>query len=104
MESAMDPVHAPTTTSQPIVDDEKHQDIATANDKDASTIAHDSTTGSRHRSIKEVLFTREGWLGDYDYGFLCMPTLPGGGSKKQRSPPFFGLNVKMPLVSCPQTK
>lgn len=41
--------------------------------------------------------TREGLLGDYDYGYLFIPELPWkkGPPKTQ---PFFGLNSSMPLV------
>jgi NCS2 family nucleobase:cation symporter-2 len=48
-------------------------------------------------TIQESLGTRTGWFGDYDYGFLCMPTLPGL-TKVTRIPPFFGLKDRLPLV------
>lgn len=48
-------------------------------------------------TVQEALGTRTGWFGDYDYGFLCMPTLPGF-SKVTRIPPFFGLKDRLPLV------
>lgn len=37
--------------------------------------------------IKRKLTTKQGWMGDYDFGFLCMPQLPfslGKGKKKTR--------------------
>lgn len=48
------------------------------------------------QTIRESVSTRSGWFGDYDYGFLCMPTLPGFTSN--RVPPFFGLKDRLPLV------
>ncbi|KAG0205880.1 hypothetical protein BGX28_002570 [Mortierella sp. GBA30] len=48
------------------------------------------------QTIQQSVFTRSGWLGDYDYGFLCMPTLPGITVSK--IPPFFGLKDRLPLV------
>ncbi|KAF9438111.1 hypothetical protein BGZ76_009729 [Entomortierella beljakovae] len=45
---------------------------------------------------KESLGTRQGWFGDYDYSFLCMPTLPG--FTIPRDPPFFGLKDRLPLL------
>ncbi|KAI8362537.1 purine permease [Mortierella sp. GBAus27b] len=48
------------------------------------------------RTIQESIGTRSGWLGDYDYGFLCKPTIPG--FTVSRIPPFFGLKDKLPLV------
>ncbi|KAF9977161.1 hypothetical protein BGZ73_006832 [Actinomortierella ambigua] len=47
-------------------------------------------------TTREVLTTRQGWMGDYDYGFLCMPTLPG--LTRHRPPPFYGLKDRLPLL------
>jgi len=47
-------------------------------------------------SFKRAFFTREGLLGNYDYGFLFTPNLPF--MKKSRiASPFFGLNDRMPV-------
>ncbi|PBK93977.1 Xanthine/uracil permease [Armillaria gallica] len=40
--------------------------------------------------------TRDGWLGDYDYGWLCLPTLPY--AKQKRAPPFYALEQDLPLI------
>ncbi|KAM0262110.1 hypothetical protein ACHAQJ_001851 [Trichoderma viride] len=52
----------------------------------------------RLRSLRRKLTTRDGLLGDYDYGVLFRPNLPfmskGAGSRKS---PFFGLNDRMPV-------
>lgn len=41
----------------------------------------------------------EGWLGNYDFGYLCMPTLPfGKGKGRRQPPPFFSLNADLPLL------
>ncbi|KAI7832177.1 purine permease [Gamsiella multidivaricata] len=48
------------------------------------------------QTIQDSVGTRSGWLGDYDYGFLCTPTLPGFSIP--RIPPFFGLKDRLPLV------
>ncbi|KAG0291121.1 hypothetical protein BGZ98_003138 [Dissophora globulifera] len=48
------------------------------------------------KNIQKSVSTRTGWLGEYDYGFLCMPTLPGFSTP--RTPPFFGLKDRLPLV------
>ncbi|KAK7459665.1 hypothetical protein VKT23_009646 [Stygiomarasmius scandens] len=45
---------------------------------------------------KAKLTTRNGWLGQYDYGWLCLPSLPFRGSA--RAPPFYGLDDDMPLL------
>lgn len=50
------------------------------------------------QGIYNTLFTKDGWLGDYDYGFLCMPTIPCLGRKNHRQPPFFGLKTKLPAL------
>ncbi|BGP52148.1 hypothetical protein JCM10450v2_008119 [Rhodotorula kratochvilovae] len=52
-------------------------------------------------SVKHKLTTREGWLGEYDFGYLCLPQLPcafGRGKKRTRSAPFYALNEPMPLL------
>ncbi|KAG0286666.1 hypothetical protein BGZ97_007347 [Linnemannia gamsii] len=49
-------------------------------------------------SIYNKFFTKDGWLGDYDYAFLCMPTIPCLGKKSSRQPPFFGLKTKLPVL------
>ncbi|KAI1463263.1 Xanthine/uracil permease [Daldinia caldariorum] len=55
------------------------------------------TLSSRLRSVKKTLFTKQGLVGDYDYGFLLRPNLPFMKRSRQASP-FFGLNDKMPVV------
>lgn len=48
--------------------------------------------------------TRHGWVGDYDYAWLCAPTLPfsiGSSSSskpRRRGPPFYGLDSELPLI------
>lgn len=42
--------------------------------------------------------TREGWLGAYDYGWLCLPALPFTKSYNRRAPPFYGLDNELPLA------
>ncbi|KAN0096979.1 Permease family domain containing protein [Tylopilus felleus] len=54
------------------------------------------------RVVQHKLTTRKGWLGDYDYAWLCSPALPFsiGGKKPNRSrqPPFYGIDDELPLV------
>jgi NCS2 family nucleobase:cation symporter-2 len=58
------------------------------------TIVPDSnpklTVGQRVRSITKKFTTKEGLIGDYDYGFLFRPD--------PRPAPFFGLNEKIPVL------
>ena len=48
------------------------------------------------RGIINGLSTREGLIGDYDYGFLFMPNIPFM-KKSRQTAPFFGLDDKMPI-------
>ncbi|KXN81844.1 Purine permease [Leucoagaricus sp. SymC.cos] len=50
--------------------------------------------------VKHKVTTREGWVGDYNYGWLCTPTLPflPTNKKKDRDPPFYALDDELPLV------
>ncbi|KAG5352030.1 hypothetical protein C0989_004125 [Termitomyces sp. Mn162] len=50
----------------------------------------------RAMAWRKKVLTREGWLGDYNYTWLCTPALPF--LNKPRSPPFYGLDVDLPLV------
>lgn len=49
------------------------------------------------KAFKRQFFTKEGLIGNYNYGYLFRPNLPFMGSENI-TPPFFGLNDKMPLV------
>ncbi|RYP78886.1 hypothetical protein DL771_000271 [Monosporascus sp. 5C6A] len=55
------------------------------------------TMSDRLNRLKKTFFTREGLIGDYNYGFLFRPNLPFMEKPKQAMP-FFGLNDKMPVV------
>ncbi|TDL30071.1 Xanthine/uracil permease [Rickenella mellea] len=62
-------------------------------------IATPSPTPDRHQKLVKKFTTREGWLGDYDYAWLCMPTLPfASGGKVNRSPPFYALEQELPIL------
>ncbi|KAK7522498.1 permease family-domain-containing protein [Phyllosticta citriasiana] len=52
--------------------------------------------GSVVRGMKQTFFTKEGLLGNYDYGFLFRPNLPFM-RRVRRAAPFFGLNESMPV-------
>lgn len=49
------------------------------------------------KRLQRKFTTREGWLGDYDYGWLCMPSLPFGKTSRSM-PPFYALDAELPLV------
>ncbi|KIK81133.1 hypothetical protein PAXRUDRAFT_35959 [Paxillus rubicundulus Ve08.2h10] len=62
-----------------------------------------SSLGVQHHLdvVRKKLSTRKGWLGDYDYAWLCSPTLPcsiGGKRPARRQPPFYGVGDELPLV------
>ncbi|KAG4221661.1 hypothetical protein PC116_g29863 [Phytophthora cactorum] len=60
---------------------------------------HEAKKTSRNRlnGVKKTFLTKQGLVGDYDYGFLLRPNLPFMKRSRQASP-FFGLNDKMPVV------
>ncbi|KAI0068480.1 Xanthine/uracil permease [Artomyces pyxidatus] len=67
--------------------------------------AHDSARSkirTRLSNIGEKVTTRHGWLGDYDYAWLCTPTLPvtlpGRTKRVKVLPPFYALDADLPLV------
>ncbi|KAF9953144.1 hypothetical protein BGZ72_005645 [Mortierella alpina] len=85
--------HEPEAKTSPVYILDPHANRVKDEDVDLS-----HTTGKMPtwQTIQQSVGTRSGWLGDYDYGFLCMPTLPGITVTK--IPPFFGLKDKLPLV------
>ncbi|KAJ9126824.1 hypothetical protein QFC24_001857 [Naganishia onofrii] len=49
--------------------------------------------------IMHKVSTKDGWLGDFDFKFLCMPQLPFGNARKhRRAAPFYGLHDDLPLL------
>lgn len=55
---------------------------------------------SKFRRALTKFTTRDGWLGDYDYAWLCMPTLPftRGGKRARTLPPFYALDTDLPIL------
>ncbi|KAI5450039.1 hypothetical protein NCC49_003801 [Naganishia albida] len=54
--------------------------------------------GLKERIMHKV-GTKDGWLGDFDFKFLCMPQLPFGNARRHRkAAPFYGLHDDLPLL------
>jgi uric acid-xanthine permease len=56
---------------------------------------------SRAGYLTQKLTTKQGWFGDYDYAWLCMPTLPfavAGKKTRRVMPPFYALDSDLPLL------
>jgi uric acid-xanthine permease len=53
---------------------------------------------ARFQRIVNKVTTRHGWLGDYDFGWLCTPTLPYGGPSRKKLPPFYALDADIPML------
>lgn len=50
---------------------------------------------------KRKITTREGWVGEFDWGFLCTPSLNPWSKtspRSRREVPFYGLNDKLPIL------
>jgi NCS2 family nucleobase:cation symporter-2 len=58
---------------------------------------HPKNAAYYFKAFRRQFFTRDGLIGDYNYKFLFKPNLPFMGSKNV-TPPFFGLDDKMPLL------
>ncbi|EHK99919.1 putative Uric acid-xanthine permease [Glarea lozoyensis 74030] len=54
------------------------------------------TFGENLRAFGKAFTTKDGLIGQYDYGFLFRPNLPFM-KKSTRAAPFFGLNDRMPV-------
>ncbi|KAJ5214728.1 hypothetical protein N7449_001897 [Penicillium cf. viridicatum] len=55
------------------------------------------TISDKVRYAVKTFTTREGLLGDYDYGYLFIPRLPFT-KRARKSAPFFGLDDRVPVV------
>jgi len=44
---------------------------------------------------RQKVTTKHGWFGDYDYRWLCLPSLP---TARRKQPPFYGIDDELPLV------
>ncbi|KAI9000895.1 Xanthine/uracil permease [Trametes punicea] len=57
----------------------------------------------RLKRLHQKLTTKHGWVGDYDYAWLCMPTTPwrlGRARPRQTKtgPPFYALDSELPII------
>ncbi|KAG2237762.1 hypothetical protein INT48_009701 [Thamnidium elegans] len=52
---------------------------------------------SKWAQIKQKVTTKDGWIGNYDYRALCMPTIPFI-TKKANSSPFYGPDDEIPIL------
>ncbi|KIX05861.1 uncharacterized protein Z518_03834 [Rhinocladiella mackenziei CBS 650.93] len=55
------------------------------------------TLADRANRVRKTFFTKQGLIGNYDYGFLFRPNIPFL-KKPRRASPFFGLNDTMPVI------
>ena len=86
--------------SIPSVTTKQPEDIATISATPLSSEPTGFTCSCGHflKRARHKLTTRSGWLGDYDYAWLCLPTLPWRHNGKQSAPPFYPLESQLPLV------
>ncbi|KIM38722.1 hypothetical protein M413DRAFT_19962 [Hebeloma cylindrosporum] len=52
---------------------------------------------SKAERIKRKATTKDGWIGDYDYAWLCTPRLPFM-KQGNKQPPFYALDADLPLI------
>jgi len=50
------------------------------------------------KKIQRKITTKHGWIGDYDYSWLCIPTIPFLSKDRRRPPPFYGVDDELPLL------
>lgn len=53
---------------------------------------------NRLQHTAHKLSTKDGWIGDYDFGWLCSPGLPWNYRKRTRMPPFYALDADLPVL------
>ncbi|KAF8975917.1 hypothetical protein BGZ46_008737 [Entomortierella lignicola] len=84
---APEAVPSPVFILDPLANRTKEEDI---------DLSHTTGKLPAWQDVKDSVGSRRGWFGDYDYNFLCLPTLPGISTPKM--PPFFGLKDRLPLL------
>ncbi|OZJ05414.1 hypothetical protein BZG36_02003 [Bifiguratus adelaidae] len=89
----------------PYGDEVAYTESTTAEDRPSSSVQDEHYPKSKMPRvdwprIKQRVMTRDGWIGDYDFTWLCIPRIPcwRGERKKRRLPPFFGLHESLPLA------
>ncbi|KAG0238644.1 hypothetical protein BGW41_008118 [Actinomortierella wolfii] len=92
----MSDIH-PTTPAAEVIRDQptRYEPPSPTRDADID-LSHTAGKLPKWSTVQEALTTRTGWLGDYDYTFLCMPSLPG--LARHRPPPFYGIKDRLPLL------
>ncbi|KAG7098704.1 hypothetical protein E1B28_000617 [Marasmius oreades] len=90
MDPASPDIEEQPKTNRPLI--ETGRELSSRSANNAS-----SRLCSRAGRIKTKLTTREGWLGNYDYRWLFIPSLPCR-SRERTLPPFYGLDEELPLA------
>ncbi|KAG2066429.1 xanthine uracil permease [Suillus decipiens] len=74
-----------------------HHDVSVSSltHKEQPSPAANPNPRSVFNVVRQKVTTKHGWLGDYDYRWLCLPSLPTSRSKQ---PPFYGIDDELPLV------
>lgn len=90
----------PESTTAPSLR-QSSEDVTSAT-REAPTNTHRRTVGERVADIRDKVSTRHGWVGDYDYAWLCTPVLPFMSSsnrrRRNRQPPFYAVDQELPLL------
>ncbi|CAA7259443.1 unnamed protein product [Cyclocybe aegerita] len=85
-----------TTSGLPVLD-QQPQATAPPTVPPASSSSRFAPLKERAQRIKKKVTSRDGWMGDYDYAWLCSPTLPFM-KQERRNPPFYALEDDLPLI------
>ncbi|KAI0750925.1 Xanthine/uracil permease [Daedaleopsis nitida] len=85
--------------SESVTNDQPHK-ISPPSPTQAAPHERTRDVGGRLRHIQQKVTTRHGWLGDYNYAWLCMPTVPWSrkGKRTKTAPPFYALDSELPIL------
>ncbi|KAG9517135.1 putative purine permease, partial [Aureobasidium melanogenum] len=93
------------TTTSTVVFEKGHDQSATQGEvtetSQGSVTDYRTQTNFKQRcqQLANYVFSKEGWLGDYDYLYLITPNLPPFNRKyKNYATPFYGLNDRVPIL------
>ncbi|WVW84414.1 hypothetical protein I302_106448 [Kwoniella bestiolae CBS 10118] len=84
------------------IEPESSYDKSTPQNVNVQTLEQEEDLGhvptsrrSKFKAVMKSLVTKDGWLGDYDYGALMIPNIPFV-TKKKRELPFYAVDQKLP--------
>lgn len=88
-------IHSESITTQP-----EKRPSPSPSPQEPTHAPRDWDVRGRVKRVHNKVTTKHGWFGDYDYAWLCMPTVPWRrkGKNTKLAPPFYALDSELPIL------